>query len=97
MNLFANKPDIDKYSDPDIVKQKANEYGLSVFYSPRKDKKFRILNPETNKYVDFGQMGFQDFTKHKDEERKKRFRIRNARWSKSPKYSASWLSYYLLW
>lgn len=97
MNLFANKPDINKYSDPDVVKQKANEYGLSVFYSPRKDKKFRILNPETNKYVDFGQMGFQDFSLTGSENKRRLFRARNHKWKNAPKYSPAWLSYYLLW
>jgi hypothetical protein len=32
-----------------------------------------ILNPNTNKWVHFGQIGFEDFTYHKDEERRLRY------------------------
>jgi hypothetical protein len=32
-----------------------------------------------------------------DKERAKRFKLRNHRWANAPKYSASWLSYHILW
>lgn len=88
---------IELFSDPSIVKEKANEYGLNVVFSPRKSKKYRILNPRTNKFVDFGSIDYEDYTKHKDENRKRLFKLRNRRWKDSPKYSASWLSWHLLW
>ena len=47
--------------------------------------------------VHFGAVGYADYTAHKDEERRKRFRVRNHKWSMSPKWSPAWLSYYLLW
>lgn len=97
LNYFTDKEGIEKYSNPKIVQRKAKEYGLEVVFSPRKNKKYRIVNPETNKYVDFGFFGMEDYTKHFDENRRRLFRLRNHRWANAPKYSASWLSFYLLW
>jgi len=50
-----------------------------------------------HKIIHFGQMGYEDYTKHKDENRRNNFRIRNRRWAHQPKYTAGWLSYNLLW
>lgn len=88
---------IELFSNPKIVQEKAREYGLEVVYSPRKGKKYRTVNPETNKFVDFGSIDYEDFTKHQDEKRRQLFRTRNRKWKDAPKYSASWLSYYILW
>lgn len=99
LDYFVDKPNIEKYSNPKIVQKKGKLYGLNVVFSPRKNKKYRIVNPNTNKFVDFGSFDppMEDYTKHKDKERLKRFKQRNARWYNSPKYSASWLSAFLLW
>jgi hypothetical protein len=97
LNYFIDKQDINKYSNPKIVQQKAKEYGIPIVFSPRKNKKYVIMNPDTNKYIHFGQMGYEDLTKHEDKERAKRFKLRNHRWANAPKYSASWLSYHILW
>lgn len=97
MNYFTDKEGIEKFSNPKIVQKKAKEYGVFVVYSPRKNKKYRIVNPETNKYVDFGMMGMEDFTHHLDEHRKELFRNRNHKWKDAPKYSPAHLSYHLLW
>ena len=85
------------FSNPDIVRKKGKEYGLEVVYSPRKNKKYRIVNPETNKFVDFGSIDYEEATLHKDQKRIDRFRQRNRKWKDAPKYSAAWLSYHLLW
>ena len=88
---------MDKYSDYAEVQRMANKYGIGkVSLSTRKDKKYMVISPEGNK-VHFGQIGYEDFTKHKDPERRRLFRLRNAKWSTMPKYSAGWLSYHLLW
>lgn len=97
LDYFTEKEGIEDYSNPKVVQRKAKLYGIDVVYSPIKTKKYRIVNPETNKYVDFGFFGMQDFTLHKDEERRLRFQQRNKRFKTSPKYSAGWLSYNLLW
>lgn len=88
---------IELFSNPKIVQEKAREYGLEVVYSPRKNKKYRIVNPETNKYQDFGSLFHKDFTLTGDLERRRLFRLRNHKWKDAPKYSNSWLSYWILW
>jgi hypothetical protein len=47
-------------------------YNKSVEPSTRKNKKYMILNDD-NKYIHFGDSRYQDFTKHQDEERRKRY------------------------
>jgi len=89
---------INKYSNPSIVMKKAKELNLNpIQLSSRKDKKYMVLNPKTNKMVHFGQMGYEDYTKHKDENRRELFKKRNHKWATAEKYSPAWLSYYLLW
>lgn len=100
MDVYETNKNIDRYSDPSVVQKLAYKLlgkDAKIVISPRKNKKYRIYNPNTEKYVDFGEMGYSDFTRHKDEDRRRRFRTRNARWANSPKYSASFLSYHLLW
>ena len=89
---------INKYSNPSIVMKKAKELHLNpIQLLTRKDKKYMVLNPKTNKIVHFGQMGYEDYTKHQDENRRELFRKRNHKWATAEKYSPAWLSYYLLW
>jgi len=97
---FVNKPNIHKFSSPIDVQKKAFELlgkDAKIAFSPRKTKKYRIYNPLTNKYVDFGAMFYEDFTKHRDKERQRRFKLRNAKWADAEPYTPSFLSYYLLW
>jgi hypothetical protein len=84
------------FSNPKIVQEKARKYGLEVVYSPRKNKKYRIVNPE-NKFVDFGEIGYEDYTKHQNLKRLEAFKKRNAKWYNSMKYSPAWLSAWILW
>ena len=99
LNYYTDKEGIENYSNPKIVQEKARKYGLEVVYSPRKNKKYRIVNPETNKFVDFGSFNpkMQDYTFHQDEDRRQNFLSRNRRFKDAPKYSASWASLNLLW
>lgn len=69
---------------------------VKVFYSTRKDKKYMVESPE-GKTIHFGQLPYEDYSKHQDIERRDNFRKRNAKWSKLPKWSAGWLAYNLLW
>jgi hypothetical protein len=90
--------DISKYSNQAIVQQQANKYlgkDVKVMLSTRKDKKYMVRNPE-GKWIHFGQYGYEDYTKHKDETHRENFKRRNAKWSNADKYSPSWLSYWLL-
>ncbi len=46
---------IDCFKNPDI----------KAFLSNKKNKQYMILNPKTNKMVNFGDMDYEDYTKHK--------------------------------
>ena len=84
------------YSDPEYVMNKAKMMGLNpVHESSRKDKKYMIF--DGNKMIHFGQMGYEDASKHHDLERVNRFRKRNWKWQFEQKYSPAYLSWYLLW
>jgi len=95
------KKDILHYSNPLIVRRLLNKnkcYGPKVPFhiSTRKDKKYMVQDPK-GKWIHFGQYGYEDYTKHKDKERRKRFLSRNKKWSQFPPYTPAHLSYYLLW
>ena len=65
--------------------------------SPRLEKKFRIITP-SGKHIDFGAKGYEDFTMHHDEERKKRYINRHQKheyWD-DPNTAGFW-SRWLLW
>lgn len=88
-----------KYSNPSLVQQTADAYfdrPTPLFLSTRIKKKYMIQTPD-GKWVHFGEMGYEDYTKHQDEERRNRFRRRNAKWGDTEPYSPASLSYYLLW
>jgi len=88
--------EIQKFSNPQEVYNKGRQYGLTVYLSPNKKKKYAIVDPN-NKVVSFGQMGMEDYTKHLDEKRRANFLQRNKKWADAEPYSPAWLSYYLLW
>lgn len=92
-----------KYSNPDEVYRKAVQiYGPNTFItvSNIKNKKYAIFNPYDDKFINFGQMGYEDFTKHKDEKRRENYLNRSANirgnWRYDP-YSPNNLSRNLLW
>lgn len=90
---------LEDYSNPKKVYKKAREiYGPGVQIEPstRKSKKYMLLKPD-GKWVHFGYYGMEDYTKHKDENRRDAFRSRNRKWAHQYKYSPAYLSYYLLW
>jgi hypothetical protein len=95
--MQSNKlKELRNYSDPEYVMQKAKMMGLNpVHESSRKDKKYMVFDGRT--MVHFGQMGYEDATKHNDIDRINRFKKRNWKWQNSPKYSPAWLSWFLLW
>ena len=74
-------------------------YEKTVEPSTRKNKKYMIMN-DNNKLVHFGDLRYQDYTKHQDEERRKRYIGRATKikgnW-KSDKYSPNNLAINLLW
>lgn len=91
-------------SNPDEVYHKAmillNDYDdVELDFSTRINKKYMISGSFTNnKWIHFGDMKYEDYTKHKDKERRSKFLKRNAHWIKDyDKYTPAYFSYYLLW
>jgi hypothetical protein len=90
-------------SDPMLAQEKAFEYlgeDASLYASPLKFKKYRIKDPVKNKWIDFGDIRYEDYTHHKNEERRRSYLRRagnmNGDWRSNP-YSANNLSIHILW
>ena len=94
---------IDTFSNPREVFKKAKDYlgrNAIIKVSDRESKKYMVFNPESNKWIHFGQMGYEDFTKHRDPVRRERYLKRSANMKgdwKDNKYSPNNLSRNLLW
>lgn len=58
-------------------------------------KKFKAVTPKKTIY--FGASGYSDFTKHKDEERKKRYLARHRKENWNTLYKAGTWARYILW
>jgi len=90
------------YSNPNEVIKKANLYDdrLQIFLSSNPNKKYMIINPDTNKIIHFGHMGSEDYTKHNDIDRRRLYLKRATKikgnW-KENKFSPNNLSINLLW
>ena len=88
-------------SDIKEVQRKARKYlGKEVQVSTRKGKKFMVYDENNQKWVHFGQKGAEDFTAHKDPERRRRYLLRayniKGNWRDNP-YSPNNLSINILW
>ena len=99
---FPKNDPIWKYSNPKIVQEKAYSlYGddAVIFRSRTKNKKYAIINPH-GKIVNFGEMGYEDFTKHDDAVRRMSYLRRSTNikgnW-RDNFYSKNWLAINLLW
>lgn len=99
---MSNKT-IHSFSNPKIVNKKAIKYlgsNVKIKLSDKPLKKYMVLNPNTSKYVHFGAMGYEDFTKHNDVNRRKNYLVRSenigGKW-KEDKYSPNNLSRHILW
>ena len=87
---------LNKVSDIKEVNRKAQELNLNeVLPSSRTNKKYMVY--DGYKMVHFGDINYEDFTKHNDTNRQINFKIRNRRFINKPVYSPSFLSYFLLW
>lgn len=94
-----------QYSNPEKVYENALKYfnkDVYLYFSTKANKKYMIYDPNNNKYVHFGQMipPMEDYTKHQDKERRKRYlqRAKNIKgdW-KNNLYSPNQLAINLLW
>ena len=92
-----------KYSNPKQVYKNAVEYlgnNVVMYLSNKSNKKYMVLNPYTNKFISFGQMGYEDFTKHKNLIRRHNYlrRTENMRGNwRDNLYSPNNLSRNILW
>ncbi len=91
------------WSNASIAKKNAIKYlGKNVLFEPstKKGKKFMVFNPNTNKWIHFGALNYEDFTKHQDPIRRANYLRRTANmrgnW-KDDKYSANNLARNILW
>ena len=59
-----------------------------------------MVQDPSGKWIHFGQMGYEDYTKHHDKLRRKRYLTRatniHGNWKKNP-YSANNLAIHILW
>ena len=70
-----------------------------LYESSKKDKKYMVETPE-GKFIHFGAFGYEDYTIHKDGERKERYIKRhqnNENWTKSGIETAGFWARWLLW
>lgn len=70
-----------------------------LYDSTRKNKKYMIITPD-NKKVHFGASGYEDYTIHKDDQRKKSYIARhqhNEDWTENGTNTAGFWSRWLLW
>ena len=96
------KKSIRLYSNPTEVYRRASKYlgkTAKISLSTKKEKKYMVVTPD-GKIVHFGQMGYEDYTKHKNKTRRKNYLKRSrgikGNWKKN-KYSPNNLSIHLLW
>jgi hypothetical protein len=91
------------YSTPRTAQKKAYIYlgkTAKLYPANNHEKKYKIFDPKNNKWINFGQMGYEDYTKHHDKKRRKNYLTRTkymrGDW-KQNKYSANNLSRNILW
>lgn len=91
------------YSSPRVAQLMAHKYlGKTAKLYPANNpvKKYKIFDPKHNRWVNFGQMGYEDYTKHKDKTRRKNYLTRTksmrGNWRQN-RYSANNLSRNILW
>ena len=99
--IFTQK--LRRYSNPEIAQSQAKKYlGKSAKLYPGRNsaKKYSVFDDKHQKWVNFGQIGYEDYTKHRDTKRRKNYltRTRSIRgdWRKN-KYSPNNLSRNILW
>lgn len=100
VNKLKKDDPLNMYSNPKIAQQIAFKIlgpNAILYKSDKPDKKYKYFNPILNKYQYFGQMLFEDFTKHLDEDRRNRFLNRNKKWANADPYSPAFMAYYIIW
>lgn len=91
-----------KNSNPDKVSKNALDYFgkvVPIYMSDKPNKKYMLKNPQ-GKYVHFGDINYEDFTRHMDKSRQTKYLKRamaiKGNWFNDP-YSPNNLSLHLTW
>jgi hypothetical protein len=91
------------YSNPRTAQSKAYKYlgrTAKLYPGTAASKKYSIYDKKNNRWVNFGQMGYEDYTKHHDKARRKNYLTRSGKikgeWN-SNRYSANNLARHILW
>ena len=102
-NYYNWNRNIKEVSNPDKALANTKKYlgkNAALYPSEKPKYKYKIFNPNTNKFVYFGSMLYQDYLKHGSEIRKKNYLLRSGNikgnW-KDDKYSKNNLSRNILW
>ena len=92
-----------QYSTPRTAQHMAYKYlgkTAKLYPASNPQKKYKIFDPNNNKWVNFGQIGYEDYTKHHDKKRRKNYLTRTksmrGNW-RNNRYSANNLSRNILW
>ena len=75
--MNKKQKDIKLFSNPESVFKLAKKFFgnyVDIELSDKPTKKYMIKNPITDEWIHFGQMGYEDFTYHKDESKRLKFR-----------------------
>lgn len=96
--------DILSYTNPKQAQKMAYKYlgkkNGTLYRSTKKDKKYMVFDPNEKHWVHFGQVGYEDYTKHKNKTRRKNYLTRSTHikgnWKRS-KYTPNSLSIHVLW
>jgi hypothetical protein len=86
-----------KYSNPKKVVERAKKYlgkDARILKSTRKGKKYMVFH---KKWIHFGALGYEDYTKHQNKTRRNNYLTRSAGIHGDSKYSANQLSRNILW
>lgn len=86
------------------AKKIASNYGLNIYRSDKKYKKYMFLNPVDGRIVHFGDTRYDDYLSHGDDIRRENYRRRhenillaNGKPAYKKRYSPAWASYHILW
>lgn len=101
MDYAAKYDELLKYSNPDTAAKRLHKYlpGTKLYLSTRKSKKYMVQRPDGS-YSHFGQIGYEDYTKHHDDLRRIHYLQRATKikgnWKQDP-YSSNNMSLHILW
>lgn len=99
---MSKSREILQYSNPTEVYRRASKYlgkTAKIGLSTKREKKYMVITPN-GRTVHFGQMGYEDYTRHGNKTRRNNYLTRSGKirgdWAKD-KYNANNLARRLLW